>query len=62
MARLVDIEDHLERADARYARFEKIRAIEQAREDRSRRIKVVVTIAALISVAYVIISSLGLAR
>lgn len=60
--RLKDIEDHLERADARYERFVKIQAIEKAKEDRSRRIKVGVTIAALIYMAYAIVSSLGLTR
>lgn len=57
--RLKDIEDHLERADARYERFIKIQAIEKAKRDRSRRIKVAVAIFALICGAYAFASSVN---
>lgn len=56
--RLIDIEDHLERADARYERFLKIEAVRKTSDDRSRRIKVAVAIFAMICAAYAIGSSL----
>jgi type VI protein secretion system component VasF len=55
--RLKDIEDHLERADARYERLVRIQAIERANKDRSRRIRVAVAIFALICAAYAIAAS-----
>ena len=55
---LREIDDHLERADARIERLEAIEAITKAREDRSRRVKVAVTIFALICAAYAIANSI----
>lgn len=57
--RLRDITNHLERADARAARFDKIQSIEKYNEDRARRLKVAVAIFALICAAYAITSSTG---
>jgi hypothetical protein len=55
--RLNDFDDHLERADARYARLVRIHAIEKASQDRSRRIRVAFAIFALICAAYAIAAS-----
>ena len=56
---LREIENHLERADARIERFEAIESIEKANQDRSRSIRVAVTIFALICAVYAIMNSCG---
>jgi len=56
---LREIEDHLERADARIERLEAIEGIERSHRDLYRRIRVAVTIFALICAAYTIANSLG---
>ena len=56
--RLKDIEDHLERADARYDRFVLIQEIERRNRDKARRFKVAVAIFALICSAYAILNNL----
>ena len=40
MKRIKDIENHLERADARYDRFLRIEAIEEEQRERRRRLKI----------------------
>jgi hypothetical protein len=52
--RIKDIEDHLERSDARFERFMKIEAMEKQSERRERVIKICVGSAAIVCALYAV--------